>query len=176
MGKRVRRISLLSLLAVTASLPSTVQAQTIPPNVRLNTDMSPFLQNEEQVWINLTDSLNVIADWRDWRLGYRRVGVGRSTDGGATWTDQLVDPMVFDRQSDPVLVGDRGGRFFMNMLDYDNSTPIGGGNSHIVVYTSTNATTWTSRGTITGKSLFGAATDGWITVPFRYPPPEKSGE
>jgi hypothetical protein len=121
-----------------AVAPAPARAQAIPPNVRLNSDSSPYLQNEEQVWINLTDSLNVIADWRDWRLGYRRIGMGRSTDGGASWFDVLVEPNIFDRQSDPVLVGDRSGRFFMNMLDYDNSTPQGDGNSHIVVYTSTN--------------------------------------
>ena len=61
---RVLSSAVTSLVLLTAVLAT---AQTIPPNVRLNTDSSPFLQNEEQVWINLTDSLNVVADWRDWR-------------------------------------------------------------------------------------------------------------
>jgi hypothetical protein len=126
---------LIATILIVGTGTSASLSQTTPPNVRLNTDASPFLQNEEQVWINLTDSLNVIANWRDWRLGYRRVGVGRSTDGGATWTDQLVNPLIFERQSDPILVGDNSGRFFMNMLDYDPSAAL---SSHIVVYTSTN--------------------------------------
>lgn len=131
------RLMGFTLLTV-VMLPILATAQPIPPNVRLNTDSSPFLQNEEQIWINLTDSLSVVADWRDWRLGFRRVGVGVSTDGGATWFDQLLSPLVFDRQSDPCIVGDATGRFFINVLDYDSQTPTGGGNSLIVVYTSTN--------------------------------------
>ena len=59
--------SLASTILILSVCISVALAQTIPPNVRLNTDASPFLQNEEQVWINLTDSLNVIANWRDWR-------------------------------------------------------------------------------------------------------------
>ena len=127
---------LCSLLFLTMDWTFAV-AQTTPPNVRLNTDSSPYLQNEEQIWINLTDSLNVIADWRDFRLGYRRVGLGISNDGGATWTDQLVTPQIFTHQSDPCLVGDRTGRFFMNMLDYDRNDKYNF-KSHIVVFTSTN--------------------------------------
>ena len=83
----LRRITASILVAcVGLLLPTLLSAQT-PPNVKLNSDFSPYLQNEEQVWINLTDSLNVIADWRDFRLGHRRVGVGMSSDGGATWYD-----------------------------------------------------------------------------------------
>lgn len=123
----------LVMLLALCSVPGA-SAQT-PPNVKLNTDGSPFLQNEEQIWVNLTDSQNVIAAWRDFRLGFRRVGVGVSNNGGATWTDQLVNPQIFEWQSDPVLVGDNTGRFFMNMLDFD---PNNSAASHIVVYTSTN--------------------------------------
>lgn len=130
-----RTVTAAIVLIYTLIATALTSAQPIPPNVRLNTDASPFLQNEEQVWINLTDSMNVIANWRDWRLGFRRVGVGVSMDGGATWFDQLVSPLIFIRQSDPVLVGDNSGRFFMNMLDYNPTLP---NSSHIVVFTSTN--------------------------------------
>lgn len=109
-------------IAVFLGLTGTGWAQAPPPNVRLNSDISPYLQNEEQIWINLTDSLNVVADWRDWRLGYRRVGVGVSTNGGLTWKDSLIVG-IYDRQSDPCLVGDRNGVFYMNTLDYQSSGP-----------------------------------------------------
>lgn len=135
-----RSASSLAVFGIVCAWAIALHAQT-PPNVKLNTDASPFLQNEEQVWINLTDSLNVMADWRDFRLGFRRVGMGRSTDGGATWSDMLVDPMIFFWQSDPLMVGDNSGRFFMNMLDFD---PNASSASHIVCYTSTNGgLSWT---------------------------------
>jgi hypothetical protein len=78
------------------------------------------LQNEEQVFYCPTDSNVIIADWRDWRLGYRRCGIGRSTDGGATWSDHLNDSMLnWDNyQSDPTMTVDRLGRFYCCFLDY----------------------------------------------------------
>jgi len=93
-----------------------------PPNVRLT--FYPQLNNEEQVWICPTDSNIIIADWRDFRLGYRQVGIGRSTDGGLTWNDSLIS---FDMQvspggswqSDPTLTVDRLGNFYISVLDYD---------------------------------------------------------
>jgi len=55
------QIAACSLLAA-LFVAEPAAAQAIPLNVRLNSDTSPYLQNEEQIWINLTDSLNVIAD------------------------------------------------------------------------------------------------------------------
>jgi len=115
-------LCLLAALLLTSSLPAGIAFGQIPPNVKLNTDGTLYLQNEEQIWINLADSMNVVADWRDWRLGYRRIGVGVSTDGGATWSDGLVTG-VYDRQSDPCMVGDPSGVFYLNMLDYQNAGP-----------------------------------------------------
>ena len=54
-----------------------------PPNIRITTISQ--LNNEEQVFICPTDSNIIIANWRDFRLGYRQIGIGRSTDGGQTW-------------------------------------------------------------------------------------------
>ena len=61
---RKRFASICGLLFAT----SLTYAQPIPPNVLLNTDGTQFLQNEQQIWISRTDSLRVVADWRDWRL------------------------------------------------------------------------------------------------------------
>ena len=47
------RLIAITLLAVVLLAPTFLSAQPIPPNVRLNTDTSPFLQNEEQVWFTV---------------------------------------------------------------------------------------------------------------------------
>jgi hypothetical protein len=95
-----------------------------PANVRI-TNM-PLLNNEEQVWICPTDSNIIIANWRDFRLGYRQVGIGRSTDGGLSWSDSLISQsmQVFfsnSWQSDPTLTVDRLGNFHISVLDFDAS-------------------------------------------------------
>ena len=113
--------SFLTFLILILSI-SFITAEPIPPNVRLTN--YPQLNNEEQAWICPTDSNIVIANWRDFRLGYRQVGIGRSTDGGVTWSDSLVHHSMqyfgLDaKQSDPTLTADQYGNFYMSNLDYD---------------------------------------------------------
>jgi hypothetical protein len=88
-----------------------------PANYRIS---SPFLniQNEEQVWVCPTDSSVIVALWRDFRLGYRKVAFGRSTDGGNTWTDSLVSLTQYDRQSDPCVYVDNNGTIFLGFMDW----------------------------------------------------------
>jgi hypothetical protein len=88
-----------------------------PPNYQISTP-SPELQNEEQVWVCPTDSSVLIGLWRDFRLGYRRVSVGRSTDAGNTWIDSLVTMKRFQYQSDPCVDVDREGNFFLCFMDF----------------------------------------------------------
>jgi len=78
------------------------------------------LQNEEQIFYCPTDSNYILANWRDFRLGYRRCGIGRSVDGGATWSDQLNNLMmsVDSYQSDPTMTVDGAGNIYMCFLDY----------------------------------------------------------
>ncbi len=82
---------------------------------------SPYeqLQNEEQIWVCPTDSLVVLSSWRDFRLGYRQVAIGRSTDGGNTWVDSLVRRTKYERQSDPCVDVNSNGDFFICFLDYE---------------------------------------------------------
>ena len=68
-------------------------------NIRVNSDNSGQLQNEEMVCINPTNTANAVALWRDFRLGYRRIGVGYTFDGGQTWSDTLL--VVHDMQCFP---------------------------------------------------------------------------
>jgi hypothetical protein len=96
-------------------------------NIRVNSDNSYELQNEEMVCINPTDITNAVAVWRDFRLGYRRIGVGYTFDSGQSWTDALIIPYPpYARQSDPVLWVDRNGTFFLSGLDlYAGDGPSG---------------------------------------------------
>lgn len=93
-------------------------------NRRLNSDNSGEIQNEEQACINPLDPDNMVAVWRDFREGYRRIGVGYTLDGGATWENALFPQMYYEWQSDPVLVVDHNGVFTANMISF-----AAGGNS-----------------------------------------------
>lgn len=55
---------------------------------------------------NPVDPDNLVAVWRDFRLGYRRVGYGASFDGGATWTEGLFEEPTWPWHSDPGLTVD----------------------------------------------------------------------
>ncbi len=113
---------MFGLLVVGATVLSTSDYPP-PPNIRITT--IPELNNEEQVFICPTDSNIIIANWRDFRLGYRQIGVGRSTDGGLTWSDSLINKPHMQhfgwdsKQSDPTMTVDRLGNFYMSALDYD---------------------------------------------------------
>lgn len=87
-------------------------------NQRLNTDNSGEIQNEEQACINPLDPDNMVAVWRDFREGYRRIGVGYTLDGGETWEDALFPQMYYPWQSDPVLAVDYNGVFTANMITF----------------------------------------------------------
>ncbi len=107
-------LALITFLAVFSG-----RAMPPPPvNYRICTPF-PNLQNEEQMWVCPTDSNIIIAVWRDFRLGYRQIGIGRSTDAGNTWTDSLVSATRFSYQSDPCLDIDASGNFFACFLDWD---------------------------------------------------------
>jgi len=90
------------------------------PQVKLNTDDSGWLQNEEQCVIHPLDHQLRTAVWRDFRLGYRQVGIGVSQDGGATWTDRLLEPelQIYTRQSDPGLTWNSQGTVYLISLDF----------------------------------------------------------
>ena len=107
-------------MVVAAMMVGSASALPPPPhNYRVST-ASYELQNEEQISVCPTDSLIVLADWRDFRLGYRQVAIGRSTDGGNTWTDSLFSNFFYQFQSDPCLDVDQYGNFYACVLDFDN--------------------------------------------------------
>ncbi len=108
-------------------------------NIQVNHDGTAQLQNEEVVCINPTNTDNAVAIWRDFRLGFRRVGIGYTFDGGQSWVDALIEVPPYPRQSDPVLFVNRDGVFYASTL----TLVWGSGPSGISVQKSTDGgVTW----------------------------------
>jgi len=142
----------LWLIVAVLYLPLIISTALAEPPIPVNYRIAaPYaqLQNEEQVFVCPTDSLVVIANWRDFRLGYRRIGVGRSLDAGDTWTDSLVvlNLLNFAQQSDPAMAVDNDGGFYMLMLDYQPGDHDDSSSLTIIKSTDKGAT-WTGPHTI----------------------------
>ncbi len=90
-------------------------------NIRVNNDTTTELQNEEQIIMNPNDTTNLVAVWRDFRLGYRQVGYGCSFDGGLTWHQDLFLEPQYTRDSDPGLTVDTAGNFYAVILSFDST-------------------------------------------------------
>lgn len=107
-------------------------------NIRINSDNSGQVQNEEQIVCNPTNPNNVVAIWRDFRLGYRRVGIGYSLDGGWTWHDELMVEPTYAWQSDPGLTYHTSGAIYAVVL----SMPPTGVNGLFVSQSLNGGVTW----------------------------------
>ncbi len=107
-------------------------------NTRLNSDTTGQVQNEQQVVGNALDPNNLIAVWRDFRLGYRRVGVGYSFDGGYSWHDELFPQVTYPWQSDPGLTWHTSGAIYAIVLSYNPS----GEDGLFVSQTTNGGLTW----------------------------------
>ncbi|MCH7760744.1 exo-alpha-sialidase, partial [candidate division TA06 bacterium] len=110
-------------------------------NLKINQDLTTELQNEEQIAVNPLNGQNLVAVWRDWRLGFRQVGLGASFDGGLTWTEGLLVEPRFTRQSDPGLTYDADGNFYVVVVSYE---AFGDSNSLAVFKTTDGGLTWGS--------------------------------
>jgi len=114
-------------------------------NVRINEDTTAELQNEQQVVVNPTDPANLVAVWRDFRLGYRQVGYGYTNDRGLTWQNPgLFVDLHYARDSDPALTVNAEGVFFAMLLAYtgDTSQP----NGMLMYRSADGGQTWQDRG------------------------------
>lgn len=110
---------LLLLALVVSSSVSHADPAPVPNQITISNWWD--VQNEEQIWVSPTAPNILIACWRDFRTSYRQVGIGRSVDGGLTWTgDTLINPanQIFNRQSDPTLTVDANGTFYLCVMDY----------------------------------------------------------
>lgn len=130
-------------------------------NIQINTDNTTQLQNEENVCLNPADPLNAVALWRDFRLGYRRIGVGYTFDGGQTWRDTLLVVPPHPRASDPVLTVDDDGNFFACSL----CLPWDGSFSGIYVQKSTDGgISWGDPVTVVDSNMAYFEDKQWITI------------
>jgi hypothetical protein len=129
----VKRLTLLSLLAVVLAT-GVLETQETYVNIRLNDDTTTYLQNEQQIVANPTDPLNLVAVWRDFRLGYRRVAYAATTDGGLTWAQALFSGTPYPLDSDPGLTVDTDGTFYAVILAYVSTSEPNG----LFVYKSTD--------------------------------------
>ncbi|MDH3891996.1 MAG: glycoside hydrolase [candidate division Zixibacteria bacterium] len=115
---------LCSLLFVTFLISSSAShADPVPVPTQITISNWWDVQNEEQIWVSPTAPDILVACWRDFRQGYRQVGIGRSNDGGLNWTgDTLINPanQIFDWQSDPTLTVDANGTFYLCVVDYQD--------------------------------------------------------
>jgi hypothetical protein len=91
-------------------------------NIKINNDQTTQIQNEQQIIANPMNPDNVVAVWRDFRLGYRQVGIGTSFDGGFTWSQQLVVDTHYGWQSDPGVTVDASGNFYIIFLSYTSTS------------------------------------------------------
>jgi len=103
-------------------MSSVALAQFPPPNQNVTPNL-PGLQNEEQIFICRDDPSRVLINHRDFRLGYRQIGLGHGWEpvpGIWLFIDTLVVPayQVYERQSDPVMTINSAGDYFICHLDY----------------------------------------------------------
>ncbi len=114
-------------------------------NVKLNQDATTQVQNEQQIIVNPVNPAQMAAIWRDFRLGYRQIGYGYTTDYGRTWTNPglFVDPH-YANDSDPALTVTADGTFYAMLLAYTGDT---GQSDGFLMYQSTDAgATWVEKG------------------------------
>lgn len=130
------------------------------PQVRLNTDMTSELQNEQCIIVNPTDPSNLVACWRDFRLGYRQVAVGYTVNHGVTWTDFLIGgELPWD--SDPVLSVSSDGTFYLVVLNFLDGVE----NQLSVHRSSTKGATWEGPFTAVYSPTWDVIEDKpWIAV------------
>lgn len=142
-------LTLCLAVAGIAFAASTVQQSSLGlnwvegANIKINSDLTTGLQNEEACAINPVNPDNAVAIWRDFRLGYRRIGVGTTFNGGATWSDSLmVGTLAYPRASDPVMSYTAGGDILACLLALTADESV----SAIHVYQSTNGgASWSAQ-------------------------------
>jgi len=115
-------------------------------NIKINNDATTEVQNEEQIVMNPNDTTNLVAVWRDFRVGYRQAAYAYSFDGGLTWGQDLFVEPEYIWDSDPGITVDTAGNFYAVILSYTGSTSEPNG---LFVYKSTDGgVTWSDPVTV----------------------------
>lgn len=124
-------------------------SQTIFYNLKVNSDTTTHMQNEEQLLLNPIAPSNVVAVWRDFRLGYRRVGIGYSMNRGNSWKDTLFSGTPYTRDSDPALTVDKNGNFYAAIISFED---IGDSNAIVVFRSTDGGVNWEGPSMAVGPS------------------------
>ncbi|MCX6165395.1 MAG: T9SS type A sorting domain-containing protein [Ignavibacteriae bacterium] len=110
------------------------------PYTNINVSVDTFPQNEPSVKFSAKYPNRVVAAWRDFRTGVspaiRRIGYSYSTNGGISWAISSLIPILdpnHPKASDPVVVSDLDGNFYVATVSITNS-----GNLDLLVYKSTD--------------------------------------
>ena len=146
----MRKFSLLTGIILGIIVPSFLigsiwQRDSAYLNIRVNNDTTNQVQNEEQIVMNPTDTTNMVAVWRDFRLGYRQVTYAYTYDGGLTWEQDLFSEPQYIWDSDPGLTVDTAGNFYAVILSYNSTSEPNG----LFVYKSTDGgATWSEPVTV----------------------------
>lgn len=154
-----RAIWLFALLMT----PASALGQ-IPANYPVITGAQP--QNEVLVRHSPTDSGVLVAACRDFQLGYRRLGVAYTHDGGGSWTSWLFPTPYHPWQTDPVLSVDAEGRFYLCMMDLDPPVPpYEGKQCELVFCVSTDGgVDWETRGRVGGRLGVDFEDKPWVAI------------
>lgn len=86
-------------------------------------------QQEPTLAVDPTNPNNVVVAAKDWRDGPKQVWYYRSTDGGHTWADGMVDLIASElpNASDPVLAFDANSALYLSFIGYNqNDLTVGG--------------------------------------------------
>ncbi|MCX7995560.1 MAG: hypothetical protein N3A65_07310 [candidate division WOR-3 bacterium] len=115
-------------------------------NIKINTDNTTQIQNEQQIVMNPLDTLNLVAVWRDFRVGYRQVGHAASLNGGRTWVAEtlFVEP-TYNWDSDPGLTVDADGNFYAIVLSFNSTSQP---NGFFVFQSTDKGLTWSAPRTV----------------------------
>lgn len=114
----------LCALSGTVALCAGAQAQlTIGPQIQVNNDGTFSPQNETTAASTDFAPNRILMGWNDYQIGSSKTGVGISTDGGQTWTTQLLrpaPPFQTSTEGDPMTAFDnRNGRMWAGAITFD---------------------------------------------------------
>ncbi len=129
-------------------VPPSLNSPTGFSNIKVNQFTTIEPQNEPSIAVNPKNKNNMVAAYRDFRLGsnpaIRNVGISTTTDGGVTWSETLALYGDHDRFSDPGVAVDTAGNFYVVTLDYNyDSLYVANKGNYLTLRTSTdNGFTW----------------------------------
>ncbi|TET64274.1 MAG: T9SS type A sorting domain-containing protein [Candidatus Stahlbacteria bacterium] len=146
----MRNIILHVIFIIIITLPNHLfaipwQRDSAYLNIKINNDTTTEVQNEEQIVMNPNDTTNLVAVWRDFRVGYRQVAYAYSFDGGLTWGQDLFVEPEYIWDSDPGITVDTAGNFYAVILSFNSTSEPNG----LFVYKSTDGgVTWSDPVTV----------------------------